>query len=83
MKFGQLTGLTVFKLPCTYNPEHRERRVACVCECGNMTAPLVSSLVHNRTTSCGCIAKAYTKKFTDEWAGMKGNNARWKNKKIK
>ena len=57
-KFGRLTVLF---------PEGRKRKkdgkrshaktALCICECGKLSAPVISDLIHGRSKSCGCLQK--------------------------
>ena len=53
--FGRLT--VVDRAP---NPEHKQTRWNCLCQCGNETIVFSSNLKSGHTVSCGCFRKETT-----------------------
>jgi hypothetical protein len=50
-RFGRLTALT------RTGTRHRKPVWACLCDCGNRTETVSSSLLGGRTMSCGCLLR--------------------------
>lgn len=70
MKYKDITGEKFGKLTAiSYNGSTKDGRAKwlCICECGNKTTVLASSLRSGNTTSCGCILKSKIKRH-----GMSG-----------
>ncbi|MDX8059364.1 hypothetical protein [Klebsiella pneumoniae] len=66
-RFNRLTGLAVFK-----TQDKRgwwERKAACICDCGTLTAPYVRDLFNGRAYSCGCYHRECLDKFVKDHSG--------------
>lgn len=61
-KAKDLTGLRVGRLTVIGQAERRGGRPAwrCICDCGNETAVITTSLTTGRTRSCGCLNRERT-----------------------
>ena len=65
-KFGRLLAISPLE-----EKKWRTTLWKCVCDCGNEKIALLSSLVRNRVTSCGCAYKLSAQK-RDEFHGKRG-----------
>ncbi|ENU3156111.1 TPA: hypothetical protein GM645_00075 [Klebsiella pneumoniae] len=69
-RFGKPTGLTIFKKPRIEKGVNSWYRYAvCVCECGNVCQPQLTSLMSGKTKSCGCGLKEWQDEFNTKWTG--------------
>lgn len=81
MKYKDITGEKFGKLTAiSYNGSTKDGRAKwlCICECGNETTVLASSLKSGNTTSCGCVLRSKIKqhgmsgtKIYQVWLSMK------------
>lgn len=56
-KFGRLT---IIKETNGVNCQGRQiRNVMCICDCGNIISPIITSLFSGATKSCGCLQKEF------------------------
>lgn len=65
-KFGRL----LVEAPAKRQGGHDYWR--CVCDCGNISIVMASSLTTNRTKSCGCLANELKRRYTDHTGKLYG-----------
>ena len=64
-KFGRLTVLFPEGRKRKKDGKRSHRKTAlCICECGRLSAPVISDLIHGKSKSCGCrVGEQAAKRF--------------------
>nr|WP_082970876.1 helix-turn-helix transcriptional regulator [Mycobacterium sp. E3298] len=65
------------------NEKSRHKRYRCLCECGNLSEPLLGSLKNGSTKSCGCLRGNNKGKKYKVIKKVKTKKIKFKEKKIK